>query len=128
MDFEEMEQRLPSLFKLSRQEKGVLPPDLVVKAMEEFLTEITRLDLVVREAIDFAAACVETGSGYMSEAEKWEWVARSYEQFCSSHSWMPTISYLLEQYAAKERYENEISEKAETVEDFHKPAAPKFEE
>lgn len=102
--------------------------DELEEALEECLAEIVRLDLVVQQTVDFAAACVETGSGYMSEAEKWEWVAHSYEQFCSSHSWMPTISYLLEQYAAKERYENEISEKAETVEDFHKPAAPKFEE
>jgi hypothetical protein len=94
--------------------------------------EIARLEGLVETLTEFAAACVETGAGYMSEAEKWEWVARSYEVFCVSHSWMPTISYLLEQYEAaqafKERQENEIFEKTETVEDFHKPAASKFEE
>jgi len=94
--------------------------------------EIARLEDLLETLTEFTAACVETGAGYMSEAEKWEWVARSYEVFCVSHSWMPTISYLLEQYEAaqafKERQENEIFENIEDMGKAQKPEAPKFEE
>jgi hypothetical protein len=133
MAIEELEKRLPLVAKtystIAFYGKASLNIELVLEALEQCLDEVERLDSSVKQLIEFGAVCVETGAGYMEEVEKWEWVARRYERFCFSHSWMPTVDYLLDKYALEhEKQENEISENSEDINDFCKPPSPKFEE
>lgn len=137
MNFEELAERLPAVDRFQSADIDGYEDDASVSlvvaeaAIRACLDEINRLEEFTDKLADFAAASVEAGSGYICEAEKWEWVARQYEVFCVSHSWLPTISYLIEQFEAIRGYDETFKNIEESLEEpaqYRKQTTPKFEE
>jgi hypothetical protein len=137
MNLDELAERLPAVdhFQnadaLDYEDGDRISLAVAEAAIRACLDEINHLEEFTDKLADFAAASVEAGSGYMCEIEKWEWVARQYELFCASHAWLPTISYLIEQFEAirgnDETFKN-IEESLEEPAQYHKQTTPKFEE
>ena len=137
MNLDELSERLPAVDRFQNADVYGYEDDTSISltvaeaAIRACLDEINRLEEFIDKLADFAAASVEAGSGYICETEKWEWVARQYELFCASHSWLPTTSYLIEQFEARRGYDETFKNIEESLEEpaqYRKQTTPKFEE